>query len=147
MSPAKPPRTGEQEKEAHFDALAAQIRWLEDGTALVRLREPQLSLDRLEVATSALTADKNARPLAVVFDFSEVHRLLGPWTLHFAVMIHLARRLGRPVRVRGLHGQPLDAALLYRNSRQIRDLIEPSIVRRPIAAARRSDNWLLPSGS
>ncbi len=58
----------------------------------------------------------------VAFDFSEVEEFTGPWGVHFAMLIHLSRRLSCRVLATSLHGQPAKVARLFRQSEDIRTL-------------------------
>ena len=92
------------------------------GQLVLRLRGPALTVEDLQGALSAIQAERLNAPTQVVVDFSEVEELAAPWSLPFAILIHLAREI--PVRVRGLHGQPLQVAWLYRGSSEIRKIVE-----------------------
>jgi hypothetical protein len=104
-----------------------------EGLVALKLQGPTLSIETLERALSAAIDKRDADVVELAVDFSEIDELVGPWTIHLAILIHLSKRI--PVHVCGLHGQPLQAAWLYRGSPEIREMfVHPHTAGRQRAA-------------
>lgn len=95
----------------------------ESGTRLVlRFLGPVLSTDDLTRALSVICSKPTVAAIETVLDFSEVKELIAPWTVHLAILLDLSRR--RPIRVRGLRGQPLRVAWFYRRNLEVLKLVD-----------------------
>jgi hypothetical protein len=112
---------------------AVRVEWSPNGVIITPL-EPRLTVECLLRAVSSIGSSGHSIPSSIVVDFTHVYELAGGWTIHFAILVDLGRRLRRPVRVRGLHDQPLDVAWLYRGDEEIRSLLGLS-TRSPSQAA------------
>ena len=62
----------------------------------------------------------------VVIDLSGVTDVGSQWTVMFAALIHLARRVSAKCRVTGLRGRAAAAASLYRRNRELMGLLTPA---------------------
>lgn len=93
------------------------------GELRVVLPAGALEAADLQVIVERLTDRSEPAASVIVFDFSAVDELAGPWSAHLALLIHLSKRLGCEVRATGLHGQPADVVWLYRNSPEVRALL------------------------
>jgi hypothetical protein len=78
------------------------------------LTQEHLEFERLRRVVAGIAARPESTFAGVVIDFSRVSELVGPWTPYLALLIQLARRIQRPIRVQGLHDQPMRAFRLYR---------------------------------
>jgi hypothetical protein len=105
----------------------ATLEWPKHDLLLVKLETPRLTAAGFGELVMESVAGHADKPPRVLFDFSAVDELLRPWTIHFAILIHLARMMRRRVRVCGLHGQPLEVARLYWHHDEVRDLCEESV--------------------
>jgi hypothetical protein len=94
-----------------------------DGTLVVKLPGPRLSVDRLETELSAVRREPRAARYGVRVDFSDVVELASPWTVHLALLVYVARLLDGRVWLCGLHGQPFEVAWFYRRHPEIRALL------------------------
>ena len=90
---------------------------------VIRLKERHLRWTSLDEAVNYII-DNGLREYSVIrFDFSRVTELVGPWGIHFAILIRLEHLIGVPVTVSGLTGQPADMARLFRSSPKVRALL------------------------
>jgi len=93
------------------------------GTLIVRPMAPHLHSQHFQTLVVCLgQADLRAFRI-VQFDFSRVQELVGPWGVHFATLIKLAREVQSRVTVSGLSGQPAALAWLFRVSPEVRSLL------------------------
>jgi len=100
----------------------------------IRLHGPVLTVESLAGIVQDLLKHVDPAPAGVVLDFTDVEELSGTWTVHFALIVHLARQLGYRVCLYGLHGQPANVAWLYRSAPEIRQLLDISDKARQKAA-------------
>ena len=82
----------------------------------VTLLPAELDYRVLYTALHALAIDLPADASGVVFDFSGVTRLGGPWGCHFAMLMVFARDRDLTVLLDGLAGQPRALADLFFHS-------------------------------
>lgn len=90
---------------------------------VIRPKERHLRWTSLEEASNYIIDNRLRGYCVVRFDFSRVTELIGPWGIHFAMLIWLEHRIGVPVRISGLSGQPADMARLFCHSPNVRALI------------------------
>lgn len=95
-----------------------------DGTLSIRPLMSRLSFEELQDVIDQLRNDGLPAVSRIRFDFSKITELVGPWGLHFAILIRFANEIDIPVEVIGLHGQPAALAWLFRRSPQIRLLLQ-----------------------
>ena len=110
-------------KRAPSETEAAVIESAPDRTVVLKLMGPRLTVEGLQHAVAAIDLNGHPQGAGVVVDFTDVYELMGGWSIHFAILVHLAKQLHCPVRARGLHDQPLSAAWLYRCDKEIRRLL------------------------
>lgn len=91
------------------------------GSLVLKLPGPELTVEGLQGALAVIEPEKKSAPPEVLFDFSGVDELIAPWSLHWAILIRLSRRIC--VHVRGLHGQPFQVARLYRRNTEIQKIV------------------------
>lgn len=72
----------------------------------IRLRVKRMRINDLLGVIGGLDCEVLKTYERVVFDLSRVEELAGPASVHFAVLLNLARRLGIVVEVTGLGSQP-----------------------------------------
>ncbi|MFQ5491487.1 MAG: hypothetical protein ACE5GE_12265 [Phycisphaerae bacterium] len=90
---------------------------------VVRLKERHLRWTSLEEVVNYIRDNELRGYCRIRFDFSRVNELIGPWGVHFAILIRLEHQAGVPVMVSGLTGQPADLARLFRSSPHVRALL------------------------
>lgn len=115
-------QTGKPEPTATTDDLTSGP----DGTLVVKLPGPRLSVDRLETELSAVRREPRAARHGIRVDFSDVVELASPWTVHLAILVYVARLLDGRVWLHGLHGQPFEVAWFYRRHPEVRTLLGSS---------------------
>ena len=93
-----------------------------DGLLVVRLLAGTLEADVLQKVVQQLEDASPRLFTRMYFDFSQVVELAGPWGVHFAILIHLARQVESRVSLGELHGQPEALAWLFRHSAELRAL-------------------------
>ncbi len=94
------------------------------GTLTVRPQSSRLEASGFQRVVKRLAEAKCASFDMVCFDFSRVEELAGPWGVHFALLIGLGDDLRGRIRVLGLHGQPAALAWVFRQSHQVRPLLD-----------------------
>ncbi len=106
------------------------------GTLIIRPKAGCLDRSGLEAVCSRLLEAEGLRLSKIQFDFSSVTEFSGSWSIHFGLLIRLAREVTPSVSVTGLRGQPASAAWVYRHSPDIRLLLaEPLMDTAPEVAA------------
>ena len=137
-------------KETQLDDwLIDRFEFVIQAPATLVIRPKVSTLDRAElqqVCKWILESDV-LRLSGILFDFSMVTELSGSWSIHFGLLIRLAREIAPRVSVTGLRGQPASAAWVYRHSPDMRVLLEePHMDTAPECAAAgitedRRESW------
>lgn len=70
----------------------------------------------------------------VVFDFTRIAKLAGPWGVHFAQMIDFGRRTGVEVGAGNLTGQPRQIAELFMTDPRVRNMLRNAVTNGASAA-------------
>lgn len=71
-----------------------------------------------------LREDETGKVDQIRVDFSNVSEFIGPWGIHFAVLIDLYRRFNGRLVVTGLQSKPASMAWLLRRSSEIRAITQ-----------------------
>lgn len=112
------------------DWLIDRFEFVIKAPGILVIRPKVSTLDRAElqqVCKRILESDV-LRLSGILFDFSMVTELSGSWSIHFGLLIRLAREIAPRVSVTGLRGQPASAAWLYRHSPDMQGLLnEPHL--------------------
>ena len=82
-----------------------------------------MDLTELQQVCKRILETDGLRLSRILFDFSKVTELSGPWSIHFGLLIRLSREIAACVSVIGLRGQPASAAWVYRHSPDMRVLL------------------------
>lgn len=93
------------------------------GTLTIRPLTAHLTHEDLQAVIENVHQAASASFQNICFDFSKVTQLVGPWGVHFALLIYLARGLSACVSLNGLRGQPAALARLFRASPAVRALV------------------------
>lgn len=120
-SDKNPPNDDAVDTLARFD-LVCRIELSSSGTLRLRFAGPTMTQDHLHFVLGQVSAAENISD--IVFDFCSIERIEGQWTAVVAEIIFLARRTGAVCRIESLHGQPAHVFALYRNSRELRSLMQ-----------------------
>jgi hypothetical protein len=112
---ASPPETALGEK--------CEVVSREGDTLTVRPLSRSLRSDELQKLLGQVRRTGLGTFGRVHFDFSHVAELVGPWGVHFAMLIQLVRDVPVQVCITGLHGQPAALAWLFRESPELRSLL------------------------
>ncbi len=107
------------------------------GTLIIRPVTASLDVEDFRMVIRQVR-DANSRSFSrIEFDFSRVQELVGPWGVHFAMLLQLAEQLNLPVFLSGLHGQPAALAWIFRNSPEVRALLRKQGLRDEVSPTGR----------
>lgn len=114
-------------KETQLDDwLIDRFEFVIQAPATLVIRPKVSTLDRagLQQVCEQILETEGLRLSRIQFDFSMVAELSGSWSIHFGLLIRLAREIAPRVSVTGLRGQPASAAWLYRHSPDMQGLLD-----------------------
>jgi len=109
------------------------LRWelvpASDNTLTVRFLTAHLHSNDLKDLMARLRGPRFRGLSDICFDLAPVEELVGPWGVHFALLIKLARDMSMHVHLNGLHGQPAALAWIFRSSPEVRVLLKGTSLR------------------
>jgi hypothetical protein len=95
----------------------------DNNTLIIRFLTERLCFDDLRDLIGNLRTSKFGVFVHIYFDFTLVQEFVGPWGIHFALLIGLARNIPVRINMIGLPGKPAALAWLFRGSPEVRDLL------------------------
>ena len=93
------------------------------GTLTIRPLRPRLYACELDGVLERMRETGVLSAARVCFDLSNVAELVGPWGVHFALLVRFAAESGVAVAVTGLQSQPAALAWIFRASPEVRAMI------------------------